>query len=115
VGDVYQSETTILRDLDPGEDVPDRKPERPVVVVRAPTRTYPKVHVVVRTSLQRGAPIPEGVPHPSDAGLRLDLPGVWLPRVKWATPERFAAPHVEYLGVLDPQYLEKVLQMVRRG
>ena len=114
VGEVYLSDTRILHDL-VGRDTPDRKPERPVLVVRAPTRTYPRVNVCVRQSLKEGRRNPRGVPHPADRNLKMDLAGVWLPRVKFAHAEDFDDDAVEWLGVLAKEYLDRVLDMVARG
>lgn len=114
VGDVYLSDTRILKAVR-GPDRPDRKVERPVVVVTTPTRTYPRAHVCVRESLKRGRPVPAGVPHPADLRLGLDAPGVWLAHVKSAPAGAFGGEGVEYRGQLPSEYLERVLAMVEAG
>ena len=114
LAEVYLSDTRILHALK-GRDRPDKKPERPVVVVRAPSRTYPRVNVCGRQSMKPGQRNPDGVPHAADRSLNLDVPGVWLPGVKFATIEDFAGEAVEYLGVLDEGVFTRVMKMVARG
>lgn len=114
LGEVFLSETHILHALE-GRDIPDRKDERPVVVVREPTRAYPRVNVCVRQSMKRGQKTPPGVPHAADPRLKLTLAGVWLPGVKFAHVEAFAGEAVEYRGVLEEGVFKRVQEMVARG
>ena len=114
LGEVFLSETSILHDLE-GPDRRDRKDDRPVVVVRAPTRAYPRVNVCVRQSMKRGQELPNGVRHAADRTLKLTLPGVWLPKVKFAHVEDFTGDAVEYRGVLDEDVFKRVLEMVAGG
>ncbi len=114
LAEVYLSETSILHALE-GRDIPDRKDDRPVVVVREPTRAYPRVNVCVRQSMKRGQKSPAGVPHAADRNLKLTLPGVWLPNVKFAHIEDFTGEAVEYRGVLDAGVFTRVREMVARG
>lgn len=114
LGEVYLSDTSILHELE-GRDRRDRKDDRPVVVVREPTRAYPRVHVCVRESMKKGRPIPDGVRHAADGRLRLTLPGVWLPNVKFAHVEDFTGDAVEYRDFLDEDVFKRVMEMVARG
>lgn len=106
--ELYWSDTSILRD--DYDDVLDRKPERPVAVVRAPSERYPKVSVVVRT----GVDAPEaagGVHHPAHPAVGLNKDGVFAKRVKWARWEKFAVPAVRFIGTLADPYCIRVLAM----
>lgn len=99
VGEMYWSDTTILRD--DRDDLADLKPERPVAVVRAPSEEYPIVTLVVR--VDPSAPEARGgVAHPAQPKLGLNKDGVFSKLRKWARWERFCPRRVKQVIVNAP-------------
>lgn len=106
VGDVYWVDTA-------GCYGGNKKPTRPVVVVRAakpPLLT--DVLIVARTSDCN--PRATHVKHPQDPALGLRKPGAFVKTYRRSIDVRFfSMPKLtSYQGVLDDRYLEDVLKMV---
>lgn len=109
---MYWVDATLLRD--DREDLLDLKPERPVVVVRAPREAYPVVTVVVRTD-PKAREAAGGVTHPATPQLGLEKEGAFSPAVKWAAWERFCPPAARLIGELAEPYRTRVLEMIAEG
>jgi hypothetical protein len=105
VGDVYWAATWIFGGSDP-------KPERPCVVVRAPTSETDVVMVITRTTdlTERG------VRHPRDPVLGLNEDGVFAGRrLHSAEARHFRPPQVRHAGALPEPYRSRVIALYEEG
>ena len=104
VGDVYWVDTTVYGG--------NKKPTRPVVVVRAPNDVLPDALVVTRTSM--GEVRGSHVKHPADLSLALDRDGAFAKHYMRRIDIRFFAmpQHTRFQGQLPEPYIGQVLKMV---
>ncbi|MFD4640758.1 hypothetical protein ACFWN2_25815 [Lentzea sp. NPDC058436] len=104
VGDMFWVDTTVYGG--------NKKPTRPVVVVRVPNDVLPDALVVTRTSMDEMQG--RHVKHPADPGLALDRDGAFAKLYQRRIDVRFFAmpQYVRYQGQLPEPYLGQVLQMV---
>lgn len=99
VGEVYQIDTLIKFSSDP-------KAERPCVVVSVPTAAHQRIGIVCRTSDTDV----EGVSHPADPELDMNLDGVFA-GLDSVEQQLWTAANVRYLGRLPDPWLTAVLEM----
>lgn len=89
----------------------DPKPNRPCVVVRAPTTALDIVVVITRTTEEV-----DGVVHPPDPALDLNEEGCFaLRNHRHAEVRLFQPPQVDRVGWLGEPYLSRVLELYREG
>lgn len=89
----------------------DPRLARPIVVVRVDPDPDSDIHFVARTK-DRSA---DGVDHPRDRELDLNLDGVWEPTPYSMRRQRLSEPGVDRRGVVPEPYLSEVLKMWREG
>ena len=99
VGEVYQINSLIQTSGDP-------KAERPCVVVAIPMAPHQRIGIVTRTSDTNV----DGVAHPADDELKLNLDGVFA---GYGSVEQqlWRSANVRYLGRLREPWLSDVLRM----
>lgn len=97
-GEVYQVKTDIYMTFDPAA-------ERPCVVVAVPMAAHQRIGIVTRTS----DTVVDGVAHPADPSLDLDLDGVFA-GYNSVEQQLWTSANVRYLGTLPDPWLTSVLE-----
>lgn len=82
----------------------DKKPERPVLVVRAPRDAGDRIAVVVRTSHVSQ----DGVEHPADPRLGLNKPGMFV-HLKSTEAQLWTPRNARLCGDVDADVVRAVL------